>query len=134
MGQSTNSVQPLFWIWGSQTIDSLNSSDWLRVHSVLNSISMVHQFPSNVCDPLIKFPDLCCPPLGFILSNFLHKRDTKGIFSNNNFVLEGMKLLKCSLILRWYSYIWMSVHTFDEQMIFHPCSVCFIIYIYFAIF
>jgi hypothetical protein len=31
----------------------LNSSDWLRVHSVPDSISMVHQSSTNVCDPLI---------------------------------------------------------------------------------
>jgi hypothetical protein len=32
---------------------TLNSYDWLRVHSVPGSISMVHQSSSNVCDPLI---------------------------------------------------------------------------------
>jgi hypothetical protein len=31
---------------------TLNSYDWLRIHSVLDSISMVHQSSSNVCDPL----------------------------------------------------------------------------------
>jgi hypothetical protein len=32
----------------------LNSYDWLRVHSVPDSISMVHQSSSNVCDPLLR--------------------------------------------------------------------------------
>jgi hypothetical protein len=32
---------------------TLNSYDWLRVHSVPGSISMVHQSSSNVCDPLL---------------------------------------------------------------------------------
>jgi hypothetical protein len=32
---------------------TLNSYDWLRVHLVLGSISMVHQSSSNVCDPLL---------------------------------------------------------------------------------
>jgi hypothetical protein len=31
----------------------LNSSDWLRVHSVPNSISMVHHHSANVCHPLM---------------------------------------------------------------------------------
>jgi hypothetical protein len=33
--------------------NTLNSSDWLRVHSVPDSINMVHQSSSNVCEPLI---------------------------------------------------------------------------------
>jgi hypothetical protein len=32
---------------------TLNSYDWLRVHSLPNSISMVHQSSLKVCDPLI---------------------------------------------------------------------------------
>ena len=32
---------------------TLNSSNWLRVHSVPDSISMVHQSLLNVCDPLV---------------------------------------------------------------------------------
>jgi hypothetical protein len=32
---------------------TLNSLDWLRVNLVPNSISMVHQSSTNVCDPLI---------------------------------------------------------------------------------
>jgi hypothetical protein len=32
---------------------TLNSYDWLRVHSVPDSISMVHQSTSNVCDLLL---------------------------------------------------------------------------------
>jgi hypothetical protein len=34
-------------------LNTLNSYDWLRVHSVLDSISKVHQSSSNVCDPLM---------------------------------------------------------------------------------
>jgi hypothetical protein len=30
----------------------LNSNDWLRVHSIPNSINMVLQSSANVCDPL----------------------------------------------------------------------------------
>jgi hypothetical protein len=32
---------------------TLNSSDWLRVHSMPKSINMVHQSSANVCHPLI---------------------------------------------------------------------------------
>jgi hypothetical protein len=32
---------------------TLKSYDWLRVHSMLDSISMIHQSSSNVCDPLM---------------------------------------------------------------------------------
>jgi hypothetical protein len=32
----------------------LNSSNWLRAHSELNSISMVYQPSANVCCPLMK--------------------------------------------------------------------------------
>jgi hypothetical protein len=37
---------------------TLKSYDWLRVHLVLDSISMVHQSSSNVCDPLLWVIDL----------------------------------------------------------------------------
>jgi hypothetical protein len=53
MGQNINSVHSLFWVLGVfKLLITLNSYDWLRVHSVLDSISMVHQSSSNVCDPL----------------------------------------------------------------------------------
>jgi hypothetical protein len=32
---------------------TLNPSDWLRAHSVPNSIIMVHQPSTNVCHPLL---------------------------------------------------------------------------------
>jgi hypothetical protein len=35
---------------------TLNSYDWLKVHSVPDSISMVHQSSSNVCNPLLFSP------------------------------------------------------------------------------
>jgi hypothetical protein len=39
---------------------TLNSYDWLRVHSVLDSISMVHQSSSNVCGLLLKLLHYNC--------------------------------------------------------------------------
>jgi hypothetical protein len=36
---------------------TLNSYDWLRVHSIPDSISRVHQSSSNVCDPLFSFQE-----------------------------------------------------------------------------
>jgi hypothetical protein len=34
-------------------LSTLNLSDWLRVHLVPNSISMVHHTLADVCDPLL---------------------------------------------------------------------------------
>jgi hypothetical protein len=56
MGQSTNSVQPLFWILGL-------SSYWLiwthlrgwGLYSMPNSINMVHQSSANVCESVAPY-------------------------------------------------------------------------------
>jgi hypothetical protein len=58
---------------------TLNSYDWLRVHSVPGSISMVHQSSSNVCDPLMTSPCLCLTPdSSFVLYSM---RENIGIIS-----------------------------------------------------
>jgi hypothetical protein len=38
---------------------TLNSSNWLRVHLVPNSISMVHHTLADVCDLLLSMLDSC---------------------------------------------------------------------------
>jgi hypothetical protein len=50
---SVECVRVLILFGVLKLFNTLNSSDWLRVHSVPDSISMVHQSSSNVCDPLL---------------------------------------------------------------------------------
>jgi hypothetical protein len=51
MGQWTNCVNPLFWIVGFQTIETLNSSDWLLLHSLPTSITQHTPFITNFNHP-----------------------------------------------------------------------------------
>ena len=43
-----------FGFWGFQTIASLNSYDWLLLHSVPTSINILHHILTEVCHPLMK--------------------------------------------------------------------------------
>jgi hypothetical protein len=53
MGQSVNSVHSLLWVLGFQTTKTLNSFDWLLLHSATTSISILQYTLLEVCHPLL---------------------------------------------------------------------------------
>jgi hypothetical protein len=60
MGQNINNVSSIVLGLGVlKLFITLNSYDWLRVHSMLDSINIVHQSSSNVCDPLYWISNFC---------------------------------------------------------------------------
>jgi hypothetical protein len=66
---------------------TLSPYDWLRVHSVPDSISMVHQYSSNVYDPLltvVQVVDLNVTEVAYVLEELFFLKEGKTTNSNSN--------------------------------------------------